>query len=570
VAPAADWRTVLEVGFVEPAAAAALPPAGVFDPPPRTNGHRATSRPPAMRPPVPPVPVPPVAAASSEPRRRLSLLRVLVALMVVVGVGYGGYAAAQTRLAGTVITRQTWFAPYVDATLTPTYQFQNPGDDAARQTVLGFVVAEPGAGCTPSWGADYTLAQASSSLALASRIAQVEQDGAEPIVSFGGEANTSLDVACSSVSQLTAAYQSVINWYGLKAIDLDIEGAALDNFGAEQRRAQAIDNLEQAAHGKLQVWLTLPVEPAGLDDNAISVIESMLADRVSITGINVMTMDFSKSPAAGASMLPEVESALNSVHTQLTSMYPRYGIKLRSEQIWQRMGATVMIGQNDIQGQVFTTANAQGLVNFANGNHLGRVSMWSLNRDTQCGTPFAVTGVLSNTCSGTAEASMGFASIFGQLQGTSTATVADGDVQPVAANTNPADAPYPQWSGTENYPLGYRVVADGEIYQAKWYNTGDDPQAQVQYGYQTPWELLGPVLPGDHAPHIVLPPAGTYPNWAIGVLYQANAKVLFDGLPYEAKWSNQGIAPEPDEGNQSSSPWDPLYKIPGEPTSASS
>jgi cellulose synthase/poly-beta-1,6-N-acetylglucosamine synthase-like glycosyltransferase/chitodextrinase len=565
-APSApDWRTVLEVGFTEPAPA---PPAGRFPPgapPPRmAAGHRA-----AVRPPAPPVP--PVAVASAEPRRRLSLLRVLVALMVVAGLGYGGYAAAQTRLAGTVVTKQTWFAPYVDATLTPTYQFQNPGDDAARQTVLGFVVADPGMGCTPSWGAAYTLSQASASLAMASRIAQVEQDGAEPIVSFGGQANTSLDVACSSVSQLTTAYQSVINWYGLKAIDLDIEGAALSDFGAEQRRAQAIANLEQAARGahqQLQVWLTLPVEPDGLQDNAISVIESMLADRVSITGINVMTMDFSKSPAAGGSMLPEVENALNSVHAQLASLYPRYGVKLRSEQIWQRMGATVMIGQNDIQGQVFTTGAAQGLVSFANSNHLGRVSMWSINRDSQCGTPFAVTGVLSNTCSGTAESSMQFASIFGQLQGTDTATISDGDVQPVAANTNPADAPYPQWSGTENYPLGYRVVADGEIYQAKWYNTGDDPQAQVQYGYQTPWELLGPVLPGNHAPHIAMPAAGTYPTWAIGTLYQVGTKVLFDGLPYQAKWTNQGNSPQPNTGNQSGSPWQPLYKIPGEPASS--
>jgi len=28
-------------------------------------------------------------------------------------------------------------------------------------------------------------------------------------------------------------------------------------------------------------------------------------------------------------------------------------------------------------------------------------------------------------------------------------------------------------------------VENGEIYQSKWYNTGDDPQAQVQYSWQT-------------------------------------------------------------------------------------
>ena len=77
-------------------------------------------------------------------------------------------------------------------------------------------------------------------LAIGSRIAQLQQEGQQAIVSFGGKANTSLDVACPTAAALTAAYQSVISAYHLTTIDLDIEGAALDNFGAETRRAQAI------------------------------------------------------------------------------------------------------------------------------------------------------------------------------------------------------------------------------------------------------------------------------------------------------------------------------------------
>jgi chitinase len=41
-----------------------------------------------------------------------------------------------------------------------------------------------------------------------------------------------------------------------------------------------------------------------------------------------------------------------------------------------------MIGQNDIQGERFTVTDAQGLLSFASHAHLGRVSLWSLNRDT--------------------------------------------------------------------------------------------------------------------------------------------------------------------------------------------
>ncbi len=538
--PPADWRSVLEVGFTGPA--------------PRPAPGQV------------PVPAP---ATPSEPRRRLSLTRVVAALLVLGGAAYGGFIGVQTRLADATVVHQTWFAPYVDVTLTPTYQFQSSLADTARQTVLGFVVAGSPARCQPSWGAAYTLAQANQSLALGARIAQLQQDGEQPIVSFGGQANTSLDVACGSVPGLFAAYQSVIDAYQLTTIDLDIEGAALDSFPAELRRAAAIADLEraaQAAHQPLSVWLTLPVEPDGLQDNALSVIASMLRDRVSITGINIMTMDFAQPPAPGSSMLTSVQDALRATHAQLARLYFRYGIRLRSKQIWQRLGATVMIGQNDIQGENFTTADARGLVGFAAANHLGRISMWSLNRDSQCGSSFPEPGVLSNKCSGTAQSALEFSQIFGQCQGVSSVTATVGNVQPAAPDTNPADAPYPQWSPTGDYPLGYKVVEQGEIYEAKWYNSGDDPQAQVQYSWETPWELLGPVLPGDHAPVMPKLPRGSYPAWSVGVLYRAGDTVLYRGLPYEAKWENQGVAPQTDISDPAGSPWQALYKFPGEPS----
>ena len=61
------------------------------------------------------------------------------------------------------------------------------------------------------------------------------------------------------------------------------------------------------------------------------------------------------------------ENALNATAGQLADLYPEYGIQLRSQQIWQRLGATVMIGQNDIQGENFTVADAQSLAGFAAG-----------------------------------------------------------------------------------------------------------------------------------------------------------------------------------------------------------
>ena len=554
--PAASRRAVLEPGYAEPQFKS-------------TGGQNEGGWPSAHRPAVVPAARAVPSGASlpeAAPRRRLSLVRVLVALIVLAGAGYGAYAGIKTRvLAPVAVTSQAWFAPYVDTTLTPTYQFQSTSANPARQSVLGFVVAASSSACTPSWGGAYTLAAAGQTLAMSARIAQLQQEGEQAVVSFGGQANTSLDVACPTSAALAAAYQSVISAYSLTTIDLDIEGAALNNFAAEDRRAEAIASLEKA-NPKLEVWLTLPVETNGLQDNALSVIESMLRDHVTLAGVNVMTMDFSSPPGAGSTMAKSATDALQATHRQLASLYPRYGIHLRSPQIWQGLGATVMIGQNDIQGENFTVADAKALVSFAAANHLGRVSMWSINRDSQCGTSFPETGLLSNTCSGTAQSSLQFAQIFGQLQGSAVVVPSAGKVQAAPADTNPADAPYPQWSASTNYPLGYKVVEAGEIYQAKWYNSADDPSAQVQSSWQTPWELIGPVVAGDHGPVIPKLPAGTYPAWSLGTQYQAGEKVLFDGLPYQAKWSNQGVSPATQSTDASGSPWQALYSIPGEPS----
>jgi cellulose synthase/poly-beta-1,6-N-acetylglucosamine synthase-like glycosyltransferase len=538
----ADWRTVLQAGYEQP-------------------GHRAAGPPPTG-------PQPGDALPDGPPRRRLSLTRLLVALVVLAGTGCGGYLGVTARLFTHVTAvRQTWFGPYVDVTLTPTYQFQSTADNPARQSVLGFVVASSTSSCTPSWGAAYSLMAADQQLAVGPRIAQLQQEGEQAIVSFGGGAHTSLDVACPTAATLTAAYQSVIRAYHLTAIDLDIEGRALANVAAAGRRAQAIARLERTNPG-LKVWLTLPVATSGLRDNALSVIGSMLRAHASLSGVNVMSMDFSSPPGRGSTMAQYAQDALQAAEGQLAALFPRYGINLRPRQIWQRLGVTVMIGQNDIAGENFTVSDARALTAFAAKSNLGRVSMWSINRDSQCGSSFPEIGVHSNTCSGTAESTLGFARVFGELRGGVTAAPDAGSIQPAVADTKPADAPYPQWSPDASYPLGYKIVEAGEIYQALWFNTGQDPAAQFEGMAQGPWELIGPVLPGDHGPHIARLPAGTYPAWSLRAQYQADETVLYARLPYRAKWSNQGISPASQSTDPSGSPWQALFGIPGEPAGA--
>jgi chitinase len=77
------------------------------------------------------------------------------------------------------------------------------------------------------------------------------------------------------------------------------------------------------------------------------------------------------------------------------------------------------------------------------------------------------------------------------------------------------------------------------------------------------------VLPGNHAPVIIQPPGGTYPAWSISTQYQGGDKVVYQGLPYEAKWDNQGVSPQGATSDPVDSPWKALYKVPGEPAGTS-
>ena len=73
------------------------------------------------------------------------------------------------------------------------------------------------------------------------------------------------------------------------------------------------------------------------------------------------------------------------------------------------------------------------------------------------------------------------------------------------------------------------------------------------------------MLPSDRAPKLATLAPGTYPAWASTTTYTAGDKVLYNGLPYTAKWQNEGSSPGASATSPYASPWQPDYKIPGEP-----
>jgi chitinase len=502
-----------------------------------------------------------------EPQRRLSPWRVMLALLMVAGAISGGMLSfMHWQSARAEVSGKPWFAGYVDVTAKPTFAFEQMGETVSKDAVLSFIVSLPQNPCTPSWGAAYTLDQASDSLDLDRRIARLQQQGGSIAVSFGGLRNDELATKCTDPAKLKAAYQSVVDRYDINTIDLDIEAGNISDTAGGARRAAAIATLqsERRAAGKsLAVWVTLAVTPQGLTEDGTNAISQLLAKGVDLAGVNIMTMDYGQSLKSGQSMLDGSKSALTQTARQLGILYDRAGIHLTSSTIWSKLGATPMIGQNDDADEIFTLADAEGLNAFAVSHKLGRMSMWSANRDVACGSNYVNLRVVSDSCSGVKQDKYQFSDLLGAGFSTDLAlsagvvTTADKDTTAQTPD-DPKASPYPIWSEASAYLQGTKVVWHHNVYQAKWWTQGDLPDSPVLQSWQTPWDLIGPVLAGEKPVAQRTLPAGTYPEWSGTASYNTGQRVLFNGVPYQAKWWNQGSSPAAASSDSEGSPWAPL------------
>ena len=466
--------------------------------------------------------------AVPAPRRPGRSRRLVIAATAALGsvAALGAATVLPTPVPATAAvaaTGPTVFAPYVDATEWPPFAFDDPGTSPSTNVTLGFIVAASATSCAPSWGTYYSLDTATQ-IDLDGKIARLRARGGDVSVSFGGAANRELATVCTSVADLTTAYRSVVERYDLRALDLDLEGAMLgDRVGATNsvdRRVAAIKSLQdlRAALGKpLQVWLTLPVLTTGLTIDGVAVVDAFLRGGVDLAGVNVMTMDYGNVPSGGTDMGTYAVQALQSTAVQVAASYARVGRTLATAALWAHLGATPMIGQNDIAAERFLVDDAVQLQAFARSVGLGRISTWSANRDRPC--PNGGVGYVAGNCSGVVQTVNAFAAAFAAGGGATTTTTPPATSAPatsapatsapattIPATTVPTGAA-PTWSATTPYPGGSRVSWRGSVYLAKWWSLGFAPDTPAAHTWDTPWSLvtMATAAPTTAAPTTVAP-----------------------------------------------------------------
>jgi hypothetical protein len=217
------------------------------------------------------------------------------------------------------------------------------------------------------------------------------------IISFGGAAGQEPALVCTSVASLQAVYQHVIDRYQATVVDFDIEGGSLTKQATLVLRDKALRAIK-TANPNLTISYTLPVLPNGLDFNGVNVLNTAVKDKFHPDVINIMAMDYGSNADNGGKMGLNAILAANNTALQIAAAG-----------LTSRVGVTPMIGVNDVSTEIFKPADAQQLVDFAQGNpDIARLAMWSVNRDNgNCaGAQFA-----DATCSGLAQKNYAFGKI---------------------------------------------------------------------------------------------------------------------------------------------------------------
>ncbi|MGB3443987.1 MAG: cellulose binding domain-containing protein [Actinophytocola sp.] len=279
------------------------------------------------------------------------------------------------------------------------YLYMGWGDPPAPATVMSatgvkwftmaFVLS--GGGCSPAWDSTRPLTGGVDQQAINA----IRAAGGDIVPSFGGWSGNKLGPNCSTPQALAGAYQQVINAYGLKAIDIDIENS--DEFENDTVRNRILDALKIVKQNNpgIQTIITFGTTITGPNYYGNLLIERAAAIQAGIDVFTIMPFDFGSSNI-GTDTINAAEGLKNKLKSS-------FG--WTDAQAYAHMGISGMNGLSD-QQELTSVATWTSIRDWAKSHGLGRLAFWSVNRDRPC--PGG--GVVSN-CSGIAQNNWDFSRI---------------------------------------------------------------------------------------------------------------------------------------------------------------
>ncbi len=324
-----------------------------------------------------------------------------------------------------------------------------------------------GGGCSPTWGGNDAV---SSDTAVANVISGIRAKGGDVSASVGGYGGTKLGQNCGTPEATAAAYQQVVDKYGLKALDFDLEEPEYENSAAIHNEIGAAKILQQNNPG-----IYISVTTAGTADGTGWFGKQMLNEAKSQ---GFVPANFSIMPFDGG---------FNGAAAQ-TAALTNFNSILQSTFGWDQAtayaheGISQMNGRSD-SGEYFYQSDFQTVLDYATSHHMARFTNWSVNRDRQC-TPPDNNGQTSGTCSSVPQNAYDFTKFSVRFAGATPPTTSP---TPTPTPT-PGHCTAPAYSATAVYVGGNEVSYNGHTWKAKWWTQGEAPST----GGSGVWQDEGP------------------------------------------------------------------------------
>ncbi|MGW0752312.1 carbohydrate binding domain-containing protein [Streptomyces sp. NPDC002587] len=261
----------------------------------------------------------------------------------------------------------------------------------AKWFTMAFILSS--GGCNPAWDGQRPLTGGVDQ----STISSIRAAGGDIVPSIGGWQGNKLGPNCATPEALAGAYQRVIDAYGLKAVDVDIENTdEFENAVVQDRIIGALKIVKQNNPG-LRTILTFGTSTTGPTSWGNRLIEQSKAQGAGIDVFTIMPFDFGN---ASTDMYASTVSATEGLKTKLKSTFG-----WDDATAYSHIGISGMNGVSDTQ-ETTTVQNWTDIRNWANSHRIARLAFWSVNRDRGCAG-----GGLQESCSGIAQNDWQFTSI---------------------------------------------------------------------------------------------------------------------------------------------------------------
>ncbi|MFH9548357.1 alpha-galactosidase [Streptomyces sp. NPDC017435] len=266
-----------------------------------------------------------------------------------------------------------------------------------RWFTLAFILSD--GGCNPKWDGSRPLTGGNDQ----AKIKAIRAAGGDVMVSVGGWSGAKLGEKCSSASALAGAYQKVINAYGLKAIDIDIENTEWSDATVRQRVVDALKTVK-ADNAGLKTVITFGTTTSGPDATGVDMIRRAVGSGLANDVWCIMPFDFG---GGSTNMGALTTQAMEGLKARVKSAYG-----YSDATAYARIGLSSMNGRTDDTGERVRVADFKAMLAYAQQHHIGRLTYWAVNRDRACGS-----GTDGDACSGVSQQPYDFLKVFAQYTG---------------------------------------------------------------------------------------------------------------------------------------------------------